>query len=231
MENKAYNEYLIQLDRISDLVKSTKNTIPRYGENVTDIDGNVYRTVIIGTQTWMVENLKTTKYRNGDAISNVTKDSEWETIKVDAWCNYDNKDTNGELYGRLYNWNAVSDKRNMAPKGWHVPTNKEWELLEEFLGGNEIAGGKLKEIGFENWMTPNRGATNELGFSARPGGCRYANDGKFYGVGNSGYWWSSTEASTSCAWGSGLGYDDSNVRRNYFTKSGGCSVRCVRDSQ
>ena len=151
---------------------------------VTDIDGNVYHTVTIGTQTWMVENLKTTRYRNGEAIPNITDNASWAALITCAYCDYNNIPSNSITYGKLYNWYAVNDSRNIAPMGWHVSTDAEWTTLTTFLGGTSIAGGKLKENGTIHWNSPNVGATNETGFSALPGGYRL-NSG-FYGAGDSG---------------------------------------------
>ncbi len=200
---------------------------------ITDIDGNVYKTVIIGTQTWMVENLKTTKYRNGENIANVTDNTAWAALSTGAWCDYSNSVANGTKYGHLYNWYAVADSRNIAPTGWHVPSDAEWTTLTNYLGGESVAGGKLKEAGTLNWQTPNTAATNSTGFSALPGGCR--NDyavGAIYmltSVGH-GYWWTSSQSSATTAWNISMHFDISDVGRdNGMSKFVGCSVRCVKD--
>ena len=196
---------------------------------VTDIDGNVYRTVKIGTQVWMAENLKTTKYRNGDPIANVTNGASWKALTTGAYCWYNNDAANKVTYGGLYNWFAVADSRKIAPTGWHVPTDAEWTVLTDFLGGLKVAGGKLKENGTSHWRTPNTGATNSCGFTALPGGYRYNGDGSFSHVGDIGYWWSSTAYGASDAWGRYLGDYNAYAYRNYNNKQGGFSVRCVRD--
>jgi len=197
---------------------------------VTDIDGNVYKTVKIGTQSWMVENLKTTKYRNGNSIPNVTEGSQWSNLTTGAYCDYNNTVSNSIAYGRLYNWNAVSDSRNIAPTGWHVATDYEWTTLTTYLGGEGVAGGKLKESGTTHWSSPNTSATNESGFSALPGGYRY-NSGDFNLLGSYGMWWSSTQNSTSGGWTRSMGNTFSMVGRYEpgFAKSYGFSVRCIRD--
>jgi uncharacterized protein (TIGR02145 family) len=147
-----------------------KTTTDVETNTVTDIDGNIYHTVTIGTQVWMVENLKTTKYRNGDPIPNVTGNA-WAALTTGAYCWYNNDAaTYKATYGALYNWYAVADSRNIAPTGWHVPTDAEWTTLTTFLGGESVAGGKLKETGTNHWTSPNTGATNETGFTALPGG-------------------------------------------------------------
>jgi uncharacterized protein (TIGR02145 family) len=215
---------------------ATNSISTSYGSEVsftpgtfTDIDGNVYHYITIGTQTWMVENLKTTKYRNGDAISNVTVNASWAALATGAYCWYNNDPANKALYGGLYNWYAVSDSRNIAPVGWHVPTDAEWTTLTTYLGGESVAGGKLKESGTAHWLTPNTGATNSTGFTALPGGYRYYYDGTFYFVGGLGYWWSSTAYDATFALYRYLGYYFANAYRSYYNKQYGFSVRCVRD--
>jgi uncharacterized protein (TIGR02145 family) len=193
---------------------------------VTDIDGNIYNTVAIGTQVWMVENLKTTKYRNGDPIPNVTENIEWSNLTTGAYCDYDNTPGNSVTYGKLYNWFAVNDSRNIAPTGWHVPSDAEWTILTSFLGGEEVAGGKLKETGTTHWQSPNTGATNESGFSGLPGGDNRF--GSFSSLGDFGCFWSSTELGPT-AWFHFLSYNDASVPRSNETKSIGFSVRCLRD--
>jgi len=196
---------------------------------VTDIDGNVYHTITIGKQVWMVENLKVTKYRNGDEIPNITDEMQWFNTNSGAYCNYNNDAKNVSTYGRLYNWNVVNDKRNIAPKGWHVPTNEEWTTLETFLGGSNIAGGKLKEAGTTHWSSPNSESTNESGFSALPGG-RYG-DGQtiFNGIGDYGSWWTSTSNEETRAWHRGLDCTSPGVHRCYEHKKLGLSIRCIKD--
>jgi uncharacterized protein (TIGR02145 family) len=203
------------------------NPAKTYG-TMTDQQGNVYRTIVIGTQEWMAENLKTTIYRNGDAIANVTDNSQWANLTTGAWCYYNNNSQYNCPYGKMYNWYAVADSRNVCPTGWHVPTDAEWTTLTSFLGGEAVAGGKLKSTGLQYWVSPNQDATNESGFSGLPGGNRY-NVGTFFPIGNNGYWWSSTEVSTGNAW---CRYVDSNynsVTRANINKRPGFSVRCLRD--
>ncbi len=152
---------------------------------VIDIDGNVYKIITIGTQTWMAENLKTTKLYDGTSIPNITKSSDWYVLKTFAYCWYNNDSTiNKNVYGALYNWYTVfTDK--ICPQGWHVPSNDEWTTLTTFIGGLSNAGGALKEIDTTHWNSPNTNATNESGFTALPsGGC--SNDGTFNSIGNEG---------------------------------------------
>jgi len=194
---------------------------------VTDADGNTYNTVTIGTQCWMVENLKTTHYRNGDPIPNVTDGTAWSNLTTGAYCNYDNDANNSTTYGRLYNWYAVGDSRNIAPTGWHVATDAEWTTLTDYLGGEDVAGGKLKEAGYTHWQSPNTDATNETGFTALPGGFRCDIFGY---VGYYGDWWSATEGSiTSSAWNRDIDFDNSGVHQGNAMEAFGFSVRCVRD--
>ncbi|RQV93692.1 MAG: hypothetical protein EH224_11915, partial [Calditrichaeota bacterium] len=195
---------------------------------VTDIDGNIYIVTKIGDQWWMAENLKVTHYSNGDSIPNVTDNSEWGGLTTGAYCNYNNDSTNVPTYGRLYNWYAVDDSRNIAPAGWHVPTDSEWQIMVEYLGGSTVAGGKLKESGTTHWFSPNTGATNESGFSALPGG--YLNsDDTFLDMGYYGHWWSSDDYSSSGAWKRLLNYIGSDLGRYKDDKRHGFSVLCVRD--
>ena len=206
---------------------------------VTDIDGNVYQTVKIGDQWWMAENLKVTHYRNGDSILNVTDNGIWSGLTTGACCDYNNDENNAATYGKLYNWYAVSDSRNVAPAGWHVPTDNEWKQLEMYLGMSQAQadsigkrgtdeGGKLKEAGTTHWSSPNTGATNESGFAALPGGYRGYN-GTFLDVGHAAFFWCSTENYSPNAWWRAVYYSYSQVYRNYVWESYGFSVRCVKD--
>lgn len=195
---------------------------------VTDIDGNIYRTVKIGTQVWMAENLKVKHYQNGDLIENVTSDSDWIKLSTGAWCIYSNDTIYGKMYGNLYNWYAVNDARKLAPKGWHIATDEEWTTLTNYLGGKIKAGGKLKEAGTTHWETPNTGATNKVMFCALPGGYRY-NNGWFSDGGYYGYWWSSTNINTKYAWSRYLIFGNSLMNRENNMKLDGYSVRCVKD--
>ncbi len=202
---------------------ATPNT-PAPG-TVTDYDGNVYNVISIGTQFWLMQNLKTTHYKNGTPIPNVTNNTTWAGLTTGAYCDYDNTPANSATYGRIYNWYAVNTG-NLCPTGWHVPTDAEWTTLTNYLGGASIAGGKLKATTL--WNSPNTGATNSSGFSALPGGDRY-DDGTYGGIGDYGLWWSSTEDGTTYAWGRGLYYDLSGASRGTTSKTYGFSVRCLRD--
>ena len=184
--------------------------------------------IVIGTQQWMEKNLDVLTYRNGDVIPQVTDPTAWAALTTGAWCYYNNDVANGAIYGKLYNWYAVNDARGLAPQGWHVPSDAEWTTLSTTLGGDAVAGGKMKVAGTTRWTTPNTGATNESGFAGLPGGSRSAN-GTFGGVGGSGYWWSSTEFDTPGAWGRFLSCGSGSVYRGNDFKRLGFSVRCLRD--
>lgn len=197
-------------------------------ETVTDFDGNIYYVVTIGTQDWLVENLKVTHYRTGDAIPNVTGNTQWGNLTTGAYCDYDNSVGNGTTYGRLYNWFAVNDSRKIAPTGWHVSSDAEWTVLTTYLGGEVIAGGKLKEKGTTHWKAPNLGATNESGFTGLPGGGR-TYSGPFDYIIWGGAWWTSTSENVDDAWIRNLDYNTIDVYRYVDGKLYGRSVRCVRD--
>jgi len=203
-------------------------TPPPLTGTVTDIDGNVYPTVTIGSQVWMAANLNTTHYRNGDTIHHVADGTEWYNMTTEAYCVYENQSSNSAAYGKMYNWHAVNTTL-LCPDGWHVPSDAEWEILENFLGEPATAGGKLKETGTAHWQSPNTGATNETGFSARPGGYR-SSTGGFFSLTYNGYWWSSTEGSDPAyglyRW---LDFNLSQFYRNEDYKVDGISVRCVKD--
>lgn len=207
---------------------------------VTDIDGNTYNTVLIGDQCWMQENLKVTHYPNGNAIPYITSNSAWGALgdnnTDDAYCYYDNN-TNSE-YGALYSYAAAiadswerdnSHEQGICPNGWHLPTDPEWTVLTDYLGGSIVAGGKMKESGTLHWNSPNTGTTNESVFTALPGGDRNDDSGTFSSAGNTGYWWSAAESSSYYAWYRSLFYSSAYVRRFSGNKSGGFSVRCTRD--
>jgi len=196
--------------------------------DITDIDGNIYSIVKINNQIWLNENLKVTHYRNGDLIPNITDDIEWANLSTGAYCYYNNDVDIKDIYGNLYNWYSVNDSRNIAPIGWHVPSDDEWQTLVDYLGGNDVAGCKMKETGTEHWASPNTGATNESGFSALPGGYRLG-DGLYGGMGSSAYFWSSTQDRSSHAWSRELSYNGSEVNRSGDDKRSGFSVRCGRD--
>jgi uncharacterized protein (TIGR02145 family) len=232
-----------------DGTSTNNNPDPPVNSTVTDIDGNVYKTIKIGTQTWMAENLKVFKYRNGDFIGQVYSDGIrtngqiWEYLNnqlIGALCLYEDKPSNEITYGLLYNWYAVSDPRGLAPEGWHIPTKEEWITLSEYLGGDNLAGGQLKATTL--WASPNTGATNSSGFRALPGGSRNNHYiprltdgvGVFSGLLTNGYWWSSTSIDEKNAEFVGLSYYDDKFSIDAFTdfysdKGYGLSIRCIKD--
>jgi uncharacterized protein (TIGR02145 family) len=197
-----------------------------HAQTLKDNDGNVYKTVTIGTQVWMAENLKTTKYDDETAIPLVTDEKAWEALKTSAYCWYNNDIANKEIYGALYNWFAVKTNK-LCPSGWHIPNDAEWTTLTTYLGGVGVAGSKLKEKGTIHWKNPNTEATNESGFTAHAGGYRNF-VGTFNYSGDLGYWWCSEEYNTSNAWFRNMGNSSSNVGRYDYNKNGGFSVRCLR---
>jgi len=193
---------------------------------VTDIDGNVYQTITIGTQCWMVGNLKVTKYQNGDPIPNITDNNTWGNLPTAAYCNYNNNVSNGSTYGRLYNWFAVNDSRNIAPVGWHVATLAEFATLESYLGGSSIAGGEMKASSSD---TPGWDGTNSSGFTALPAGYRYHVSGLFATLGTSAAFWTTTEYSALFAWNKYLNTSDVVSSSSPPSKTQGFSVRCLKD--
>jgi uncharacterized protein (TIGR02145 family) len=206
------------------------------GAGVT-FDGYTYPSIVLGNgQEWTAENLRTTKYANGDVIPIVTNAVQWENLITGAWCNYDNNSTFESLYGKLYNWYAVADARNICPSGWHVPTDNEWGSLINYLdpssdgfSSNNIAGGKMKSTGTQFWFMPNQDASNESGFSGLPGGVRDDNS-DFNGINEAGAWWSSSEiAAYPAAWCRFLTYGYGDAERYDAAKYNGLSVRCLRD--
>ncbi|MBM3417114.1 MAG: hypothetical protein FJY20_11910 [Bacteroidetes bacterium] len=200
----------------------------QYGSFKDARDGRVYKTVKIGSQVWMAENLNVAKFRNGDPIPEVKTDEEWEKAgqnKKPAWCYYDNDPTNGVKYGKLYNWYAVNDPRGLAPVGYHIPSDAEWTVLTDYLGGAGNAGAKMKSK--NDWYQDGNG-TNSSGFNGLPGEYRYSG-GAFGGVGRGGFWWSSSVGKANYARDRVLDYGGGGVGRGYGSKGRGLSVRCLRD--
>jgi uncharacterized protein (TIGR02145 family) len=181
-----------------------------------------------GTQTFMDKNLVVVTYRNGDVIPQVTDQTAWASLTTGAWCHYNNDPANDTIYGKLYNWYAVNDPRGLAPQGWHIPTSAEWQCFSISLGGEFVAGGKMKTTGTSRWKSPNTGATNESRFAGLPGGLR-SYVGTFASVGTNGFWWSATENGSTDAWVSTLYYNDGMLVTGANLKKSGLSVRCFRD--
>jgi len=203
-------------------------------ENLTDIEGNTYKTVQIGTQIWMSENLKTTRYIDNSSIPLVLDNAEWTNLLTPGYCWYNNSENaNKSVYGALYNWYTVNTGK-LCPAGWHVPNKEEWLKLLTFINDD---GGKLKETGMAHWHFPNAGATNSSGFTALPGGFRTP-DGVFYSIREAGFWWSSSEC-TECdafpewnfndSWNFSLGAWSKGYGNQHDNKSFGFSIRCIKD--
>jgi uncharacterized protein (TIGR02145 family) len=241
------------------------NSKLKYGK-VKDIEGNKYKTIKIGKQEWMAENLRTTKYNDGSSIPIVTGDNQWANNfnyieKLPMMCFYEDdhvceagdfhashNHSHSESYetaniakksGAYYNWYAINSStnggKNVCPRGWHVPSPEEWITMINFLdtaaeGGDKenIAGGKMKSTETQFWESPNEGATNSSGFSGLPGGQRYLYGG-FYGIGSMGRWWASAEDNTGHTWTFYLVNTEATVFWNTYDKTGGFSVRCLRD--
>jgi uncharacterized protein (TIGR02145 family) len=220
--------YGVQGDEHSCGAAEVHNPELLYG-TVTDIDGNTYRTIIIGNQEWMAENLNTSRYANGDVIPNITDNAQWAVQSQGAWCYYENDIQYACPYGKLYNWYVTVDERNVCPTGWHVPSDAEWTVLTTYLGAVEVVGGKMKSTGTEHWLSPNDGATNESGFSGLPGGYRNGTNVYFNYVGYFGFWWSSTDHNDYAAWGRDLRSHNSGVSLYNGGKVDGFSVRCLMD--
>jgi uncharacterized protein (TIGR02145 family) len=202
-----------------------------HSDPITDIDGNVYKTVRIGEQMWMAENLKTTKYRNGETITIVKDNASLTGLNTGAFCYYDYIPSNGDIYGALYNYTAVIDSRNLCPAGWHVPNSSEWSTLNSYLVSDQSL--KLSESGTIHWKSPNAGADNSSGFTALPGGER--NSEVFHYLFSQGIWWSyikdyspvTKDYSTVIILG--LGYKDVQISVTNQPKPNFCSVRCIKD--
>jgi uncharacterized protein (TIGR02145 family) len=196
--------------------------------SVTDIDGNRYDVVAIGNQQWMKENLRTSSYSDGAPIFRADKSTEWSLLTSGAYCWYNNDSAAYNIpYGKLYNWYAVQNG-NLCPTGWHVPSDFEWADLAEFLGGNKVAGGKLKENSGSYWKQPNKDASNESGYTALPGGYRNGS-GIFYYLGYFDYWWSSTERSPGSSWYWYVYFDTGYLYRDKDYMTMGHAVRCIKD--
>lgn len=194
---------------------------------VTDVDGNTYNIVKIGTQIWMAENLKTTKYNDGTSINFTSSGYEWLSQTSGAYCWMQDDSYYKNIYGAYYNWYAVNTGK-LAPKGWHVPTETEWLTLINYLGGTSVAGGKMKQTGTSLWYYPNTGATNEIGFTALPAGYRSSKNGSNPSVGEYALFWCSTKTSS----GAGrvmIGYNGASVDYDYEVDIIGFCVRCIKD--
>jgi len=197
-------------------------------QTVTDYDGNVYHTITIGTQTWMQENLKVTHYKNGIYIANITDSDTWANLSVGGRCYYNNDSiAYHSEYGSLYNWYTIESEQ-ICPDAWHVPSDSEWTMIENYLGGSSIAGGKMKEAGYDHWLSPNVGANNSSRFTGLPGGMRTM-DYTFQTLYENGLWWASTPYNSSMSWSRYLWYMYAGVDRNPAPNYLGLSIRCIKD--
>jgi uncharacterized protein (TIGR02145 family) len=209
-------------------ISNVHNPAKTYG-TMTDQQGNVYKTIVIGSQEWMAENLKTDRYRNGDAIPKITSNTAWASLTSGATCWMNNDSAaNACAYGRIYNRFAVVDARGLCPAGWHVPSDPEFNTLATSLGGVETAGGKMKSTS-SLWQSPNMSADNSSGFSALPAGSRQFNNGTFSSLGGQGYFWSSTNFISNLNYYYALLSNNSSFIRDFVDEKYGLSVRCVKD--
>jgi uncharacterized protein (TIGR02145 family) len=205
------------------------------GNTVTDIDGNVYTIVQIGSQHWLGQNLKVTHFNDGSEIPLELDSDAWCILTTPAYCWYNNDIANKNPYGALYNWYVLDETsnggKNVCPEGWHVPSDDEWAALITYLGGPSQAGGKLKESGTAHWNSPNTGATNETGFTALPGGYRAGTNGAFVSKNEKGYWWSASENYASSGWYRNMNFNSAQVYRSHLGKVFGYAVRCIKDPE
>ena len=236
----AYKSVITEVDSLS-----FSKIYPQTTGTVLDVDGNSYNWRTIGTQTWMTENLKTSKYRNGDPISNVTVDADWSALLTGAWCYQNNNISNNVKYGKLYNWFAVSDVRNIAPIGWHVATADEWTTLENYVStqlGTSLTVGKAlaattdwtdtygnPSLAVVGTIVNNTAINNSSNFKALPGGERTSIPGYFANLASTGSWWCSTQFDDTSAYHRGLQALSNSISHQYNDKQFGFSVRCVRD--
>lgn len=202
---------------------------------INDVDGNVYPTIIIDQKRWMKKNLEVTKYRNGDAIPEVTDFTQWNNLTTGAWCYYANTSVNGTTYGKLYNWYAINDPRGLAPAGWSIPSDQDWTSLVTFLGGTAVAGSKLRDAG-TSWPSEAAVATNQSGFSALPAGhgnltfpLSVPSTGEqFLNIDNATYFWTASQTNTATSWTWNVNMNNQLTRSNLHKKVA-LSVRCVKN--
>ena len=243
---KSFSE--VQISQLQSIDAQLQSQISTLQAQITALQNAIVTplpNITIGTQIWSSTNLDVTTYRDGTPIPQVTDPTAWAALTTGAWCYYNNNSANGTTYGKLYNWYAVAGihdaaslnnpslRKQFAPQGWHIPSDAEWTILTDFLGGESVAGGKMKSTGTIQagtglWESPNAAATNESGFTGLPAGYHYYN-GTFFNIGSVGVWWSSSEYDTADAWFRLLGHDIGDAYRDYANKRNGFSVRCIRD--
>ena len=214
--------------KVSVTVNSNKSNEVEF----TVLDSNSFESVTIGSPVWMAKNLNIFHFRNGDTIPQAPVFWPWHATTTAAWSFYSNDFEyyylHSKIYGVYYNWYAVNDLRGLAPEGWHIPSDEEWTILSEYLGGNEVAGGKMKESGLVHWYYPNQGATNESGFTALPGGF-IGSYGAASNITFAGYWASSTELNTKEIWCRTIDANSPVFHKNTSTKVLSQSIRCIKD--
>jgi uncharacterized protein (TIGR02145 family) len=232
----SFGSHKIKVDNAGTIIEQSIDVIQngvsswtfKVQKDIIDADGNIYKVIAIGTQIWMAENLRTTKFKDGTTIPKVSDDAKWTELSTPAYCWYANNETGyKELCGALYNWYTVNTGK-LCPSGWHVPSDAEWTTLTDYLGGESLAGGKLKEVVNTHWGRSNDGADKSSGFTALPGGYRVST-GSFYGVGNYGNWWSSSKYDSGSAWYRGMYYSSNSVGRVVYSMVDGFSVRCIKN--
>lgn len=233
LNNGSVQTFLLSsVDSVTFFTSTQFNTGLSYG-SVNDIDGNTYKTIQIGSQIWMAENLRVTKFRNNTALQNISDSLAWANVydnnsRIPTWAYYENDPSYNAVYGKLYNWFATVNTNGICPEGWHVPTDGEWTTLTNFLGGEPIAAGKMKSAGTQYWKIPNVDATNSSGFSALAGGLRYYYS-SFDFLFDFGTWWSSTADNDTRSWARYLSYEYGSVFRTSSIKENGFSIRCIKN--
>lgn len=216
----------LNIQRLKFVIQSGKN-LTLLGK--MNLIANTDSSVVICNQEWKVRNLDTDKYSNGDPIPQVTDWTTWANLTTGAWCYYNDDPANGAEYGKLYNWYAVNDPRGLAPQGWHIPSQNEFLVLSNCLGGDALSGGEMKEAGILHWKNPNIGATNNSGFTALPGGTRDYSGFGYYNLFDWTIFWTSTPESSPNAWSGYLFRSNTTFVRDINNKHYGFSVRCIRD--
>ena len=225
--NYANGSFLLAVKDANGCVNMKVIPLVRHAISLCDDITAIFPTVTIGSQTWIKRNLNVCKYRNGDDIPQVQDQTTWAALTTGAWCYAEDYTGNGPIYGKLYNWYAVHDTRGLAPLGFHVPTSDEWITLTNYLGGESVAGGKMKLAGTQYWQSPNTDATNSSNFSGLPGGFR-SGSGTYGGnLNRYGYWWSSTETGSGGVWGLKLFWSDGTSQNYPLNYNAGVSVRCL----
>jgi uncharacterized protein (TIGR02145 family) len=222
-----FPSFILTLTLLSITLFSCKKDTDSPPGPVTDSEGNTYKTIRAGTQIWMAENLRSTLFNDETEISLITSSATWRDLSAPGYCWYNNDNISNEAYGTLYNGFTVNTGK-LCPAGWHIPSTEEWQILRGFLTDSISDGGKLKESGTEHWISPNKGATNSIGFTALPSGFRYT-DGSFTAIQSYTGFWSASTAGSDSKWFLGLFYQDAAATLTSVSNKYGLSVRCVKD--